>query len=448
MKKIIVPQESVNDDDVTVVTIKVTEKQKVSEGDILAEIETSKAIVDIESSVNGFVHVKCKEGDDIPVGSVMFEVYESEDFIAKTEDIESENSVSETEYYEKVVNDESNSESKLFSDIGEPETILESNHNLKFKTKFSKNAEKLIKEHNINKSEFNSQQFVNSKKINDFLGYNDVIKAVKPKKNDTLIDDSMSLKKLSKAKINEINYLSDVNSTGLVSQLGIDVKATMDGIKNAQNFIESTPLPTIIHETSRLLKTHSNLNSFYENNNIILYNNINIGVAFDDNINGLKVGTIDNANKLNLKSIENSITDLSIKYQENKLSVKEITNHTITISDLFSTDITAFKPLVNSKNSIILGIASLQKNSFRIECSFDHRISSGLEISYFLKELKNRLESRFLESKKYNFTISENDSCVKCLREPQDDLDGEIYFTSVYNSKLKGNICSICLNGF
>ena len=31
MKKIIVPQESVNDDDVTVVTIKVTEKQKVSE---------------------------------------------------------------------------------------------------------------------------------------------------------------------------------------------------------------------------------------------------------------------------------------------------------------------------------------------------------------------------------------------------------------------------------
>ena len=162
--------------------------------------------------------------------------------------------MSESEYYEKVVNDESNSESKLLSDIEEPENILESNHNLKFKTKFSKNAEKLIKEHNINKSEFNSQQFVNSKKINDFLGYNDVIKAVKPKKNDTLIDDSMSLKKISKAKINEINYLSDVNSTGLVSQLGIDVKATMDGIKNAQNFIESTPLPTIIHETSRLLK--------------------------------------------------------------------------------------------------------------------------------------------------------------------------------------------------
>ena len=444
IEKIIVPQESVNDDDVTVVSIKVKEKQKISAKDILVEIETSKAILDIESTRAGYVHVKCKEGDDVPVGDVMFEIYDSEDFVVNNEKSEIKIDVPVSEKtIEKQVHNEIKFETEVI-----PVKEVENNINLEFKTKFSKQANTLILQHKIEKNKFSKFQFVNSKIVNAYLGLSVSKEVSRPKKNNTIIDDTLSLKKLPKSKINEIKYLDDVNSSGLVSQLGVDIKATLKGIKSAQNFIESTPLPTIIHEVSRLLKVYSNLNSYYENNNLILYNDINIGVAFDDNINGLKVGTIENAHKLNLKSIENSITDLSLKYQENKLSVKEITSHTVTISDLFSTEVTSFKPLINSKNSIILGIASLQNQIFRIECAFDHRISSGVEISLFLKDLKNRLESRFLDSNTYNYTISEGDNCVKCLREIDDDFAGDIYFIKVSNSKLKGSICSLCLNGF
>jgi pyruvate/2-oxoglutarate dehydrogenase complex dihydrolipoamide acyltransferase (E2) component len=193
------------------------------------------------------------------------------------------------------------------------------------------------------------------------------------------------------------------------------------------------------------------LNNYYLDSEIVINEYINIGFAIDDSENGLKVASISNTNKLSLLDIENEILSLSTKYKEKKLNIEDLTSATFTITDLFNTNVLNFHPLVNFKNSTILGISSYQNNGFIIDVSFDHRITSGKEISNFLNDLKFRLENRLnpgLNIINNKVRKDNNYCCIKCGRENNEDLNANIYFLKVFNSKYDGIICSNCLIGW
>jgi len=77
--------------------------------------------------------------------------------------------------------------------------------------------------------------------------------------------------------------------------------------------------------------------------------------------------------------------------------------------------------------------------------SFDHRISSGLEVSNFLNELKQRFEYR----KEDLDTSYDEVQCYKCLRSVYDNLNNQVFFTEViYGNVGKKHICSICQSGW
>ena len=76
---VIVPKENVNDDEVIVQNINFKSKDKVKKYDPIIDLETSKTAIGIESPCDGYVVIKVSEGDEIPVGSVLFEVFETLD---------------------------------------------------------------------------------------------------------------------------------------------------------------------------------------------------------------------------------------------------------------------------------------------------------------------------------------------------------------------------------
>ena len=69
------PQDSVNDDSVVVIKIHVKNGDKIEQDQILAEIETSKADIEIHSTEAGFVNCLCEENQDVLVGETLFEIY-------------------------------------------------------------------------------------------------------------------------------------------------------------------------------------------------------------------------------------------------------------------------------------------------------------------------------------------------------------------------------------
>jgi pyruvate/2-oxoglutarate dehydrogenase complex dihydrolipoamide acyltransferase (E2) component len=71
-KPLHVPRVNNNDDTVLVVAIHVAAGSSVNRGDVLAEVETSKAVQEVEAEHSGYVlDVLCAVGDEIAVGAVM-----------------------------------------------------------------------------------------------------------------------------------------------------------------------------------------------------------------------------------------------------------------------------------------------------------------------------------------------------------------------------------------
>jgi pyruvate dehydrogenase E2 component (dihydrolipoamide acetyltransferase) len=68
---ILVPREHVNDDSVFVTEWHATDGARVDAGAVVCSIETSKAIVEIEAPIAGFVRQRAKVGDEIPIGGVL-----------------------------------------------------------------------------------------------------------------------------------------------------------------------------------------------------------------------------------------------------------------------------------------------------------------------------------------------------------------------------------------
>lgn len=415
------PQESVNDQFLSLISVLVKTGDFVKTDTLIAELETSKAVVEVRAENDGYIKVFVAANTDVKIGTKMFEFYDAP--------IEAAAAVN------------------LVSEVAEDKTekaIIQ-------KTVFSNAAEQYIKEHGINKEDYATLKFVTKK---DLLP-KEVLHTATPsetaalKTRETNLSDK-SIKPIAKSKKTEFEYLHSVNSSSVISRLSTSIQiSNKEIIGKSQQFIKSTPLPSVIQEVSKLLLKYPNLNSFYLNGDQAFYNTVNVGFALDDGKNGLKVASILNSNDLTLSAIEESIADLSLKYSNKQLGVSELTSATFTITDLFNSNVISFHPLVNNNNSCILGISSFKNGEFIIDLSFDHRLTSGKEVSQFLEDLKFRLEARFKSNKTQDDNAASSDiQCVKCFRHVNDDADGTIFFQKIINSKLSGYICSNCLIGW
>ncbi|MEI7440511.1 MAG: 2-oxoglutarate dehydrogenase complex dihydrolipoyllysine-residue succinyltransferase [bacterium] len=152
------------------------------------------------------------------------------------------------------------------------------------------------------------------------------------------------------------------------------------------------------------LKDQPLLNASIDGTDMILRDFVNMGVAVGTD-RGLVVPVLHNADKLSFAQIEQSIAAFADKAKNNKLSIDDMSGGTFTISNggvygsLLST------PILNPPQSGILGMHNIVKRPIvvndKIEIrpmmylalSYDHRIVDGKEAVSFLVNIKKRLEN-------------------------------------------------------
>ena len=74
------------------------------------------------------------------------------------------------------------------------------------------------------------------------------------------------------------------------------------------------------------------------------------------------------------------------------------------------------------------------------------RLVPVANLSLFLSDLKYRLEASYGIVK--NEITSNGTVCFKCLRDLDDDLDGNVEFLKTTNNLKEEIICSLCLTGW
>lgn len=427
LQEIKVPQESVNDNTLIVVDLCFSNGDFVSKNQIVLELESSKAIIAIEADCDGYIKYDCSIGEDVLVNQTIAKLFDSYD--------NSDSSL--------IVKEESNL--NLIPDS------IKLIHNLD--SVFSDSALSLIESYGLLKSDFSGIPFVDVKCVETFINVssgNNSIESVKGEPKNIAVPLKTNLSstqlKISSQKLVEIEYLSSIQQSSLTSTLEVDIE--MGGFFYSVNpnleLLKDSILPILTFEVSKLLNKFQLLNSYFNNSVIELYEDINIGIAMDMLDHGLKVAKISNTDKLSIKEIETEIFSLANKYLERSLKVEELTDVTFTITDLSGSNISSFKPLVNFKNSAILGISSIDKllNRLKLILTFDHRVTEGKYVSEFLDELKMRLESySYLKDNSSNSKLF----CYKCSKKLSDDLNG-LGFVRVVNSLGQEKlICETCL---
>jgi pyruvate/2-oxoglutarate dehydrogenase complex dihydrolipoamide acyltransferase (E2) component len=364
-----------NDDQVGVVGWHVKDGDYIEVGAELVDLETSKATVTVEAEVAGYVRTIAKKGDIIHVGSPICHVADSAD--------------------ESAAQEPSASALPAESNIVVPAT-----QKAFASTRLSQPAAKLIEELELDARDFAGAGLVTTRVVRARQGLRTRAVASAP---NSAIDIPLRAdpapvaartESVSLAKRTEIRALS-IGESGLInSTLSVyfDSAAIRARLEQGQMY-DGSIQPLLLYEISRLLQLFPQFTAYFDSDSVHFYDRIDLGLAIDLGA-GLKVVTIKRADTLSPTELFEKTIDFGRRCIANRLRPDELCGSTITVTDVSSLDILHFRPLINGRQSAIIGIGgdgAQPGHPMSINLAFDHRVATGREAGSFLKELRNRI---------------------------------------------------------
>jgi pyruvate dehydrogenase E2 component (dihydrolipoamide acetyltransferase) len=170
--------------------------------------------------------------------------------------------------------------------------------------------------------------------------------------------------------------------------------------------VHLTFLPFIVLATVKALQRHIGLNSTLdeEEADIIVKEYFNIGIAVDTD-EGLMVPVVKRAEHKDIWAVAREIEELTDKSRSRKIDLAELKGGTFTISNYGSVGGMYGVPIINYPEAAILGIGRMRdvprvmdgeirvRKVMGLSVSFDHRIVDGAEVAGFINTLKDLFEN-------------------------------------------------------
>jgi len=184
---------------------------------------------------------------------------------------------------------------------------------------------------------------------------------------------------------------------------GADVTRLLEMKQDLKDRFGATLTHVVMLACVRALQEHPEVNRAYDRGKIIAWKGIHLGLAVDTE-QGLTVAVLRDAQGLSLQEIVERTTALVERARAGKLSADERRHPTFTITNLGMFDVEHFEPIINPPSSITLGVASalptvLAKDDamvvgkvMKFTAACDHRIIDGATAARFLQTLRGLLE--------------------------------------------------------
>jgi len=166
--------------------------------------------------------------------------------------------------------------------------------------------------------------------------------------------------------------------------------------------------PLFIECVAKAIKDFPMINSSLDGKNIIVKDEINIGMATALPSGNLIVPVVKNADKKNLKELAETTSELVGKARDNKLKADETKGSTFTISNVGTFGSLMGTPIINQPEAAILATGIIKKRAEVMErkegdtieirqmmylsLSFDHRIVDGYLAGSFLRRIADYME--------------------------------------------------------
>ena len=395
------------------------EGDKVEAGDILAEVETDKATMELEAYEDGvLLHIGIAEGDSVPVDGVIAVIGE------KGADYQSLLKANEGGNKEKKKSDKSEKkEESKKSSASTPSpansaTSSSKNGNSNGRIFASPLAKKIAEEKGIDLSAVEgsggngrivkadvenftpSKQQATSKPAADNGQANISLPQVVGEERT----EEVKLSQMRKA-IGKTVGKSKFTAPHFYVTMEINMDKAIEARKSLNEYspVKISFNDMVVKATAAALRQHPDINVAFQDDKVLKHKHINIGVAVAIP-DGLVIPVIKFADSKSLSHLSAEIKELGTRAKDRALDSTEMEGATFSISNLGMFGVEEFTAIINGPAACILAVGGIKQvpvvkdgqmvigNTMKVTLSSDHRVVDGAIAAPFLKTLKDFLE--------------------------------------------------------
>lgn len=390
---------------------------KVSEGDILAEIETDKATMEFESFNEGtLLYIGLQEGATAPVDSLLAIIGEEgeniDDLIKEFKDSVKTETATETKT-EAVVKTQTTTTQKPATEnkAVEKTPAVEVTTNSGGRIFISPLAKKLANEKSINIQTITGTG-ENGRIIKRDVEFYNPATAVS---NTAVVmpfvaQGEESFEDINNSQMRKVIARRLGESKFMAPHYYLNVEFDMENAMAFRKQFNSVPDTKIsyndivVKATALALKQHPQVNSQWFEDRMRLNHHVHIGVAVAVP-DGLLVPVVKFANEQTLQQIGATVKEMAGKARNKKLQPNEMEGSTFTISNLGMFGITDFTSIINQPNSAILSVGAIVEkpvikdgkvvvgHTMKLTLACDHRTVDGATGALFLLTLKEFIQN-------------------------------------------------------
>ncbi len=404
--------------DATIIEWKVKEGEKVEEKQVVVVIETEKLRYDVESPAAGFVHIIKNNEETAAVGSAIGAVAESKEELEKLQSAKPEEAGAAPAG--PPAGEEKPTAAPQAAEAAPKAAAGGGAGKGGERIKISPVARKMAEEHVIDITQVTGTG-PGGRITRDDISKAIAAKGAGPKEaaapaaapGEKRVKNTIPLRGMRGA-IAEHMHRSLSISAQLTAMGEIDmtemVKMRRDLVAQEENLgTRVTYTDLLVLAVARALKDNPIINSSLVENEIKVWEDINIGVAVALE-EGLIVPVVSGADKKSLKEISQTVKGLAARAREGKLQPEEIGGGTFTVSNLgavgagyrFETVI------INQPESAILGTGAITDRAvvrdgqivirpiMTYYFTYDHRVIDGAVAARFMADVIKLLENPYL----------------------------------------------------
>jgi pyruvate dehydrogenase E2 component (dihydrolipoamide acetyltransferase) len=397
---------------------------KVKKGDILAEIETDKATMELESYKNGtLLYQGAAKGEKIQVNDLLCIIGEKGKVDVDAVVAAAKGGVGQQSAIDIQQASSESSKAESQKETAEPATTGEQHSNGNGRMKASPLAKKLAKEKGIDLKavhgsgdggriikadvdSFSPQTTVDrpqSKTASPATSSQQPVMKFTPTTEEKFVDTSNSqMRKTIARRLGESMFAAP--HFYLTMEINMDNAMSARAQMNEFSPVKISFQDMLIKACAMALRQHPAVNSSWMGDFIRTYQHIHIGsaVAVPE---GLIVPVIKFADQKSFSQIASEAKELYGKAKDKKLQPHEFSGNTFTISNLGMMDIEEFTAIINPPDSCILAVGKIKEivvkkgegfgvtNVMKVTMSCDHRSVDGAVGAAFLQTVKKFMEN-------------------------------------------------------
>ena len=367
----------------------------VKAGDIIAEIETDKATMEVEAVDEGKITHLLEDtvNKQIPVNSIIAIIDGDE-----SDTLENKKRVENT-----IKENKKEEIEKPHESLDLKNSQNNNSQNSDNRLKASPLVKKIAKENNLDLSKFNGTG-PEGRIIKRDIDSNNIADEVTstPLDGDIFIPSTMRkviAKRTLEAKQQIPHFYLTVESN-------VDKLINLRKKINDNNLVKVSFNDLIVKAIGLAMKKNPNTNVYWQNDKIYKLNDIDVSVAVAIE-EGLITPIIKNADSKGLNIISNEIRELAKLAKTNSLTPEQYTGGSITVSNLGMFGISEFAAIISPPQSSILAVGKIIKkpvvvdneiiigNTLKSTLSADHRVLDGAVAGKLLRDFNDIIEDPF-----------------------------------------------------